>query len=114
MKELKWVNHGSVAIGKNPKLMVQRCELGIGKDGRTWICEASPQLNVDRLTGKWIVKFDTTEESEDDWTFLRKEVTDAPEHDYWKKRREVYHEKVVDYHAVQDVIEDFMKANGIN
>ena len=108
MKELKWYEQGSVAIGRNPRIPVSRCEVGVDAEGRMWLCEVSPQININKLTGKWFVRFDTTDER-DGCAFLRNEVTDAPEHDYWKKRREVYHEKIVAYEDIQNVIEDFMK-----
>lgn len=113
MKELKWENHGSVAIGRNPFIPIQRCDLGMGKDGKMWMCEVRPQINVAKVTGKWFVLFDTTEEGENGCPFLRHEVTDAPEGDFWKMRREVYHEKIVDYEEIQYVIEEFMDKNGI-
>lgn len=107
MKELKWYEHGSVAIGRNPRIPVSRCEVGIDTEGRLWLCEVSPQINIHKVTGKWYVKFDTIDER-NGCAFLRDEVTYAPAGDYWKKRKEVYHEKIVAYEEIQNIIEDFM------
>ena len=108
MKEklnLNWYVSGTTAIGANPPLPVNRCEIGKDKDGKMWICEAS----YFEHKGKFLVKFDYDDGKET--PFLREKVLDASI--YWDAVKEVYHAKFVEYNKIQDVIREFIAENDI-
>lgn len=107
MKILKWEKVQSTAYGNNPPIVTHQAILGEDSNGDVWMCRV--EFRKDR--NMFMVWFDKDVETDDDFPFLRNDVVYAD--NYWKAHQRIYHTVFCQYGQIRDIVELFMRENGI-